>query len=269
MLIFDRQGRFAPLKAAALLLACLPGLWLGYGLMSDTLGPKPIEALLHETGRWSLRLLLVTLAITPFRLITGWGKLLSIRRILGVSALAYLLVHAALYCVDQKFEWLKIGSEIVLRFYLSVGFLALLIMAALGATSFDAAIRRMGAARWNRLHALIYPLAVLALWHAALQAKLKVSEPVVLAGLFVALMLVRLMRGRVGLTVLPLLGLALLSAPITAGIEYAWYALATKIPGERVLGANFLLALAPRPALVTALIVLTLPLAALAKRWKE
>lgn len=262
MLIFDRQGRFAPLKAAVLAGGVAPALWLGYALAADALGPKPVEALLHETGLWSLRLLLITLAITPFRLITGWGKLLSVRRILGVSALAYLLGHFALYAVDQKFDLAKIASEIALRFYLTIGFVALLAMLALGVTSFDAAIRRMGAPRWNRLHRLIYPLSVLALWHAALQAKLKVSEPLVMAGVFIALMLVRVMRGRVALTLWPLLGLALLMVPLTAGLEYLWYAFATNIPAERVWSANFLLALAPRPALLTGMILLVLPLAA-------
>lgn len=266
MLIFDRQGRLAPLKAATLVAVCLPALWLAYALMADDLGPKPLEALNHETGLWSLRLLLATLAITPFRLITGWGKLLSVRRILGVSTLAYALVHLAVYVIDQKFDLAKVASEIVSRFYLSIGFVALLALLALGATSFDAAISRMGAARWNRLHALIYPLTVLALWHAALQAKLKVSEPTIMAGIFAALMLVRLMRGRVALGVAPLLGLALLLWPLTMALEALWYGLATQIPAERVFWANFSLALAPRPALVTALIGLALPLAALARR---
>lgn len=269
MLIFDRQGRFMPLKAAVLAGVVAPALWLGYALVADTLGPKPIEALLHETGLWSLRLLLLTLAITPFRLITGWGKLLSVRRILGVSALAYLLGHFALYVVDQKFDLAKIASEIALRFYLTIGFVALLAMLALGITSFDAAIRRMGALRWNRLHRLIYPLSVLALWHAALQAKLKVNEPLVMAGIFVALMLVRVMRGRVALTLWPLLGLALLMAPLTAGLEYLWYALATTIPAERVFWVNFSLALAPRPALLTGMIVLALPLATLVQHYRK
>jgi sulfoxide reductase heme-binding subunit YedZ len=269
MLIFDRNGRFAPLKALTLACVCAPGLWLAYALWADALGPKPIEALLHETGLWSLRLLLVTLAITPLRLITGQGKLLSIRRMLGVSSLAYLIVHFALYIFDQKFDLVKIASEIVQRFYLSIGFIALLGFVALGVTSFDGAIRRMGAVRWNQLHKLIYPLTLLALWHAALQAKLKVSEPVVMAGVFAVLMLVRLMRGRVALGALNLFVLGLLSIPLGAALEYLWYAFATNIPAERVFNANFVLALAPRPALVIGLIVLALPLATLVQRSRK
>lgn len=264
MLIFDRQGRFAPLKAATLVALCLPAFWLAYAFGADELGPKPLEALNHETGLWSLRLLLATLAITPLRLITGWGKLLSIRRMLGVSTFLYAFVHFAIYVIDQKLDLAKIASEIALRFYLTIGFVALLALLALGATSFDGAIKRLGAARWNRLHALVYPLALLSLWHAALQAKFKVSEPAVMAGIFAALMLVRLMRGRVALTLWPLLALALLLWPLTMALEAAWYGLATQIPADRVFWANFSLALAPRPALVTSLIGLALPLAALA-----
>lgn len=266
MLIFDRQGRFSPLRAATLALCLAPALWLAWGLAADTLGPKTLEALNHETGVWSLRLLLVTLAISPLRLITGWNKLITIRRMLGVSTFGYAFAHLVFYIADQKFDLIKVASEIVLRFYLTVGFIALLALGVLAATSFDSAVKRLGAARWNRLHSLIYPLAVLALWHAALQAKLKVSEPTIMAGVFVALMLARAMRGRVPVNMLTLSGLALLMLPLTAGIEYLWYALATNIPAERVWQANFALALAPRPALVTVLIALALPLATLAKR---
>lgn len=266
MLIFDRQGRFSPLRAATLALCCAPALWLGWGLAADTLGPKVLEALNHETGVWSLRLLLVTLAISPLRLITGWNKLITIRRMLGVSTFAYAFAHLAFYIADQKFDLIKVASEIALRFYLTIGFLSLLALGALAATSFDFVVKRLGAQRWNRLHSLVYPLTVLAIWHAALQAKLKVSEPVVMAGLFLALMLARLMRGRAPVNIITLSALALLMLPLTAALEYGWYALATNIAAERVWQANFALALAPRPALVTAMIVLALPLAAIAKR---
>lgn len=269
MLIFDRQGRFSPLRAAALALCCAPALWLGWGLVADTLGPKTLEALNHETGVWSLRLLLATLAISPLRLITGWNKLITIRRMLGVSTFAYAFAHLVFYIADQKFDLIKVASEIALRFYLTIGFLSLLALGVLAATSFDSAVKRLGAQRWSRLHSLVYPLTVLALWHAALQAKLKVSEPTIMAGVFVALMLMRLMRGRVPVNLATLSALALIMLPLTAGIEYLWYALATNIPAARVFSANFTLALAPRPALVTAMILLALPLASLAKQLRR
>jgi sulfoxide reductase heme-binding subunit YedZ len=259
----DRLGRFAPMKALALAGVIAPGLWIAGHWLNGTLGAKPLEVALHETGLWAVRLLLVTLAITPFRLITGWGKLLQIRRMLGVSALIYVLIHLSLYVIQQKFVVLTILSEIALRFYLTIGFVGLVMMLALGLTSTDSMIRRMGAAKWNRLHKLVYPLSFLAIFHGALQAKINVNEEVIQIGLFAILMTVRVMRGRVTLGFWPLFALVVVAVPFAAGIEALWYGLATGIPWRRVLDANMMLALAPRPALWVGIIALSLPLASL------
>lgn len=255
----DRKGVFSPLKATTLALVLLPGLWVGYKLATGTMGAKPIEAALHETGLWSVRLLLITLAITPLRLITGQNRLILIRRMLGVSALAYLVTHFGLYIFDQKVDLWRIASEIALRFYLTIGFVGLLAMLAMGITSTDGMIRRMGAGAWNRLHLLVYPTAVIAVWHGALQSKINASEHIVMAGLFLALMAVRAMRGRIALTPLALAGLAVLAMAATAGLEVLWYALATGIPPGRIFDANFMFDLQPRPALVVGMIALALP----------
>lgn len=267
----DRQGRFAPLKAVTLALVLLPGLLAGWWLATGQMGAKPLTATLHFTGLWAVRLLLVTLAITPLRLITGLGKLLSIRRMLGVAALGYTLIHFGLYILDQKFDLARVGLEIVLRFYLAIGFLSLLAMAALGATSFDSSIRRLGAARWNRLHALVYPLTLLGLWHGALQSKIDVSEHAIMTGLFLVLMGARGLR-RLGQPLDParLLGLALAGALATIAIEAAWYALVTGVPAARILAANITPGLQPRPALVVGMLSIGLPvLAFLAPRLRR
>lgn len=263
----DRKGVFSPLKALTLALVSLPGLWVGWRLATGTMGAKPIEAALHETGLWSVRLLLVTLAITPFRLITGQNRVILIRRMLGVSALAYLVIHFGLYVFDQKFDLWRVGSEIVLRFYLTIGFVGFVMLLALGATSTDGMIRRMGALAWNRLHWLVYPTAVIALWHGALQSKINASEHIVMAGLFLALMGVRAMKRRITPTPLPLLVLAVLAVLATAALESAWYALATNIPPARIFSANFIIDLQPRPALGVGLIALVLPMLALLPRF--
>ncbi|KAF0226636.1 MAG: hypothetical protein FD175_3003 [Beijerinckiaceae bacterium] len=263
----DRKGVFSPLKALTLVLVCLPGLWIGWRLATGTMGAKPIEAALHETGLWSVRLLLVTLAITPFRLITGLNRVILIRRMLGVSALAYLVIHLGLYVFDQKFDLWRIASEIVLRFYLTIGFVGFVMLLALGATSTDGMIRRMGALAWNRLHWLVYPAAVISYWHGALQSKIDASEHIMMAGLFLALIGVRLMRRRVALGPLPLLGLAGLAMGTTALIEVSWYALASNIPPARIFAANFMIDLQPRPALGVGLIALALPVLALLPRF--
>lgn len=265
--LFDRQRRFSALKALTFLLVMLPGLWIGWRLATGGLGAKPITAALHETGLWSVRLLLLALLVTPLRAITGQNRLLLIRRMLGVSALAYALIHLGLYVFDLKFDLVKVASEIVLRFYLAIGFVALLWMAALGATSFDNAIRRLGAEKWNRLHSMIYGIAVLSLWHGALQSKIDASEHIVMTGLFFALMGARWLRKRNGLKPWPLLGLAVATAIATAGIEFGWYALATGVPPGRVFMANFMPELAPRPALLAGLIALALPMIAAGATW--
>ncbi|MFY8155835.1 MAG: sulfite oxidase heme-binding subunit YedZ, partial [Rhabdaerophilum sp.] len=131
----DRQGRFAPLKALALAGIIAPGLWIGGHGLNGTLGAKPLEVALHETGLWAVRLLLVTLAITPLRLITGWGKLMQLRRMLGVAALAYTLIHLFLYVVQQRYDLVVVVLEIIKRFYLTIGFVSLAAMVALGVTS--------------------------------------------------------------------------------------------------------------------------------------
>ncbi|MCA3629755.1 MAG: sulfoxide reductase heme-binding subunit YedZ [Methylobacterium sp.] len=259
----DRQGRFAPLKALALAGVIAPGLWIGGHGLNGTLGAKPLEVALHETGLWAVRLLLVTLAITPLRLITGWGKLAQLRRMLGVAALAYTLVHLFLYVVQQRYDLVVVVLEIIRRFYLTIGFLALGAMVALGVTSTDGTIRRMGAESWNRLHRLIYPLTALAIFHAFLQAKINVSEEVVQIGVFLVLMAVRVLDKRRWLNAWALLALALLAVPLTAALEALWYGLATGVPWRRILDANLMLALAPRPALVVGMIALSLPLLAL------
>ncbi|OYU47684.1 MAG: sulfoxide reductase heme-binding subunit YedZ [Rhizobiales bacterium PAR1] len=263
----DRKGQFSPLKAATLALVCLPALWIAFRLASGMLGAKPIEAALHETGLWATRLLLITLAVTPCRLITGQNKIVLIRRMLGVAALVYTLIHFSLYIVDQRFDLIKVASEIVLRFYLTIGAISLIAMTALGVTSTDGMIRRMSALAWNRLHFLIYPLTLLGLWHGALQSKINVSEAAVMTGLFLALIGVRVMRRRFEMGVLPLIGLVLLSVIVTAGLEAAWYGLATGIPPERIFAANLMIDLQPRPALVVGMIASVLPLLALLSRW--
>lgn len=262
----DRKGVFSPLKATTLALIVLPGLWLAYGLASGLLGAKPVEAALHETGLWSVRLLLVTLAITPYRLITGNNRVILIRRMLGVSALAYLVIHFGLYIFDQKFDLWRVASEILRRFYLTIGFIAFLGMLALGITSTDGMIRRMGALAWNRLHWLVYPLAILGYWHGALQSKINASEHIVMAGLFLALIGVRVMKRRIEFTALPLFVLAILAGGATMLIEFGWYALATGIPPMRIFDANFILDLQPRPATVVGLIALALPALAVLTR---
>lgn len=235
----DRQGRFSGLRAVAFALVLVPALLLAREAWLGELGAKPWTRAVHDTGTWAVRLLLVTLAVSPLRRILDWPKLIGIRRMLGLSVLAYAAGHFTLYCIDLAFDWGLIASEIVKRFYLIVGITALTGLVALGATSTDGMIRRMGGKNWQRLHNLIYPITALALLHFALQAKIDVTEPMLMIGLFALLMAYRgLVRLGLPLTPAVLAATALASGLATALAETAWYALTTGASAWMVFQAN-------------------------------
>lgn len=244
----DRSGRPSPLKIAAIVGALIPLALLTRAAFDNALGPRPINAAILDTGQWAIRFLWLTLLVSPLRRILDWPQLIVLRRHLGVAALGYALLHFGLFCLDQQWSLWRIASEIVLRFYLAIGFVALLGLVALGATSFDTAIKRLGAERWNRLHWLIHPIAFLAVFHFALQKKLDVSEPVVMAGLLVALWGARLLVARkIALGPLVLTGLAIAATLAAGAIELAWYVIGRGFPPEALLLANIDPDLAPRP----------------------
>jgi sulfoxide reductase heme-binding subunit YedZ len=166
---------------------------------------------------------------------------------IGVTALAYASIHFSLYIVDQKFHLLTVASEIVLRFYLTIGFVALSTLIALGVTSTDAAMRRMGK-RWKQLHRLVYPVGVLALLHFFIQTKANVAEPVFVSGLFIWMMLWRLLPVAQRTALWSFYLLVPISAVLTAGVEFAWYGIATRIDPFRILNANWSERFFPRPA---------------------
>jgi len=244
----ERNGRFSSLKAAVFAGLFAPALWIIYELTTGMLFPKPVTELIHRTGDWTVRFLLLSLLVTPLRRVARWPKLIVVRRMVGLAAFAYALAHLSLYVVDQGYDLLHVGSEIVLRFYLTIGFAALLGLTALAATSTDAMIRRLGAPRWNRLHQLVYLIAPLALLHFFLQSKADVTEAAAMAGMFFLLMLARLFTRLGWPQWAGALGAALIAPPATGLAEAAWYAFVRHIPFARVWAANFGLALAPRPS---------------------
>jgi len=236
---FDRAGRFSILKTATLVGVAAPALWLAYEAATVGLGPRPFTEAIHRLGDWTIYLLLITLTVTPARRLLNWGQLIQIRRILGVSALAYILGHFLFYIVDSKWNLLFVGQEIVLRFYLAIGFVAIVMLSILGATSTDAMIKRIGGQHWRRLHQLVYPATALGILHYYLQSKLDVSQPVIMSGFFFWLMGYRIMAHygpKEGF--LPLTGLAVASALMTAAVEALWYQLMTGVGGGPFLAAN-------------------------------
>lgn len=251
----DRRGRLARIKLAAFALALAPGLVLAAQWAAGTLGARPLNAVIHGTGLWAIRFLLISLAVTPARFVFDAPKVFTVRRMLGLTALAYALIHLGLYVGYQGFDLLKVGSEIVRRVYLTIGFVALLGLVALGVTSTDAMMRRLGK-RWKRLHRLVYGIAVLGLLHHFMQAKADVTPAVLVAGFYVWLMLYRVLPVRQRINPAALIGLAAAASAGAMAIEFAWYRLATRINPWRVLDANFAFAYGIRPAVWVGIVAL-------------
>ena len=263
----DKAGRFAPLKAVTLVLLCLPALWLAYRAIFIGLGARPITEAIHFLGDWTIYLLLMTLAITPARRLFEWSKLIQIRRMVGVAALFYILAHFTFYIVDSKFDLWFVTREIALRIYLTIGFVALLGLVALGVTSTDGMIRRMGARAWNNLHNLIYPIAALAILHYYLQSKVDVTQPVLMSGFYFWLIGYRIMARwghKEGLV--PLLLLSVASAILTALVESTWYGLMTGIGFTRVFYANFDITVRIAPAWWVLTLGITVAVASLLRK---
>ena len=245
----DRAGRFSALKTAVLVLVALPALWLTYRTLFIGLGARPLIEAIHKVGDWTIYFLLITLSVTPARRLFDWNRLILVRRIIGLSALTYILVHFTLYVVDSRFDLGFVASEIVKRVYLAIGFTAILGLVALGVTSTDGMIKRMGGKAWNRLHALIYVIAPLAILHYYMQSKVDVTQPVLMSGFYFWLIGYRVMARfgpKQGL--LPLVALTVAAALSTVLVEAAWYGLATGIGWQRVILANLDFSYTIRPA---------------------
>ena len=162
-----RSPLLHPAAKPLLFAACLlPFVWLFYAAAANQLGANPAEALIRSTGDWTLRLLCLTLAVTPLRVLTNQPALARFRRMLGLTTFFYALLHFLGYAwLDMGFDAAVIARDIPKRPFALVGFLALLLMLPLAATSFNRAIRALGAARWRALHRAIYAIAVLAILH--------------------------------------------------------------------------------------------------------
>ena len=152
-----------PLLFAASL---LPFAWLAYGAVANTLGANPAEALIRSTGDWTLRFLCLTLTVTPLRQVTQWHALARLRRMLGLYAFFYGVLHFLCFAwLDMGLDLAAILKDIPKRPFILVGTAALLLMLPLAATSFNRAIKAMGAARWRQLHKAVYGIALLGVLH--------------------------------------------------------------------------------------------------------
>lgn len=228
-------------KALLWILMAVPAALTAYDFAMGNLGARPVTEAIHQIGLWGIRFLFLALAITPVRQLWRWNRLAVWRRNIGVACFAYLAVHFSLYVTDQKFDLAKVASEIVLRYYLTIGFVALLGLAALAATSTDAMARRLGGKRWRRLHRAVYLIGLLATIHFFMQSKLNVYEPVIMAGLLIWLLGWRALEAWSEIDMRRWEWAAALSVAITvltAFGEALYYDLLTPAPFLRVLDAN-------------------------------
>jgi len=210
------------LRLVTLIGLCLPALELAWRWYNGDLEPRPVTVATHSTGDWAVIFLMLSLAMTPARTLLDWMPLVQIRRRIGVAAALYAGAHFLIYVLDQKWNLVVVATEIAKRFYLTIGFVTLLMLVALAITSTDGWQKRLRR-NWKRLHWLIYPAAFIAIVHFFIQSKVKIGEPAFTAGLFAWLMLWRLLPSRLqrGYLGLVLLGV---SATLAAMVfEATWY----------------------------------------------
>jgi sulfoxide reductase heme-binding subunit YedZ len=158
------MGRWV--KPLLFLLGLLPAMWLIYAAANNLLGANPAEALVRSTGDWTLRTLCLALAVTPLRVLAGLPSLARLRRMIGLFVYFYVVLHLLAYSwFDMGFEAADIGKDIAKRPFILVGFTAFVLLTPMALTSFNRAIRFLGASRWRQLHKVVYGVAVLAVLH--------------------------------------------------------------------------------------------------------
>ena len=170
-------------------LALLPTAYVLFGLWSVSLGANPAETIQLQTGRWAFKFLLLTLAVTPLRRLTGWNIVIQYRRMLGLFAFYYASLHFASYLVlDQYFDWRGMLADISKRPFITIGFTAFVLMLPLALTSTKGWIRRLGGRRWQTIHRLIYVSAVCAAIHFLWKVKVARGDAVLYASIVLAVL---------------------------------------------------------------------------------
>ena len=188
------QGqRITAIKTGAFAAALAPFTALVFAGFTDGLGANPVETITHTTGEWTLRLLLATLAITPLRHLTGWIWLTRLRRMVGLFAFFYLMLHFTTYAVlDASLDLAYVVEDVADRLYITAGFAAFVMLVPLAATSTNAMVRRLGPLRWRKLHRLVYAAGICGALHYLWLVKADLREPLVYTGILAVLLAARL-----------------------------------------------------------------------------
>jgi methionine sulfoxide reductase heme-binding subunit len=173
--------------------ACLsPLVVLAYQALTHNLGANPIDEITDQTGIWTLRLLLITLAVTPARRLTGWNRLIQLRRMLGLFAFFYGSLHFLTYIwLDQFFVFEDIIADVMERPFITVGFASFTLLIPLAITSTTAMIKRLGGKWWRRLHRLVYAIAIGGVVHYLWLVKADIQQPLLYGGILAVLLIYR------------------------------------------------------------------------------
>jgi methionine sulfoxide reductase heme-binding subunit len=244
----DRRHGFSWLKAGTFALMFVPAIWLVYQVATEQFGPVPLGGMTYWSGVWATALLLLALAITPALTIFRWRQLIIVRRMIGVTALAYTIAHIIIYFALRFWNFPAIANEMVTRLSLIVATVSTIGLIALGATSLDAAVQRMGAQGWNRLHNTVYVVTALALVHFLLSPGV-FPEQYLMSGMFLWLMVWRVLNSRgLGTDVRALAILAVASCLFTALLEAGWIWAYHGYAPSGTFANNFSLVLGVSPA---------------------
>ena len=187
----ERRQRMRLAQAGVVAAGAVPLAALVVGAITGGLGANPVETITHVTGEWGLRLLILTLAVTPVRRLLGWNALAPFRRTFGLLAFGYAALHFATYlALDLSFDFGALAEDVAERPYITVGFTTFLLLVPLAATSTRAAVRRLGR-RWVTLHRLVYAAGVGAVVHFLWLVKADLREPLIYAAIVGVLLAAR------------------------------------------------------------------------------
>ena len=246
------RGKFSLFKTITLIALLTPGLVTLFRFIFGLYAAQPVREVIFAFGLWTIRFLMLALAITPARFIFKLPELLAVRRMIGVAAFCYIAIHFTFFMADKMFDLGVVATEIVSRIYLAIGAAAILLLLALAVTSADGMVKKLGGKNWQMLHRLVYVAATLGLIHYFMQAKLAVGEPTVVAGIFLWLMGFRIVMwtasAKRAASLPALLILSLAAFAVTVLGEAAYYSLARNIDAWKVLEANVNFTGGPRPA---------------------
>lgn len=186
-------------KPLVFALCLTPLVWLAWRAANGGLGANPIEAAIRFLGDWALRFLLIALAVTPVKILTGWAGVVRFRRMLGLFAFAYAVLHLSSYIgLDQFFDWQAIWKDILKRWYITVGMTTIVLLTPLAVTSTKAMVKRLGGRRWQVLHRLAYAAGVGGVIHYYLMVKADVREPLAYGVILAVLLGIRVVARLTG-----------------------------------------------------------------------